>query len=350
MSTPWSHILKYCSRLTLRVIPTGGSVAAQCYDRSMLVLDEDAVGEALPMRECIDAMERAFASAARGAFVQPLRLITWQPDGRGGIASMPAYLDGVLGAKLITVFPQNRTAGLESHQGIVALHESQNGRLLAILHAGAITGIRTAAVSGLATRLLANPDAVELALLGSGVQAASHLRAMREVRAIRRARVWSRTPQNARVFAERETLPGLPVVACESVEEAVEGAHIVCTLTAATAPIVQRKYLAKGAHINSVGASVSGFRELDSSVVQEARVYVDMRDTALRESDDLRELPHDRVIGELSEMVTGTCSLRTNRDDLTLFKSVGMAIEDLAAAQFVYDRARERGLGVHVDF
>jgi ornithine cyclodeaminase/alanine dehydrogenase-like protein (mu-crystallin family) len=316
----------------------------------MIVLDEDAVGKALPMGECIDAMERAFASVAHGAFVQPLRLIAWQPDGRGGIASMPAYLDGILGAKLITVFPQNRSAGLESHQGIVALHESQNGRLLAILHAGAMTAIRTAAVSGVATRLLANPDAAELALLGSGAQAASHLLAMREVRDIRRVRIWSRTPQNARVFAERETSAELPVIAHDTIEETLEGADIVCTLTAATAPIVHANWVAKGAHINSVGASVPGFRELDSSVVHEARVYVDMRDTALRESDDLRELPPTRVVGELSEMVTGTCPLRTDRGEITLFKSVGMAIEDLAAAQFVYERAIQRGLGIQVDF
>lgn len=332
------------------LIAKGGSVAARCYDERMLILNEREVCEALPMRECIDAMERAFAQVARGDFVQPLRLIAWQPDGRGGIASMPAYLHGAIGAKLITVFPQNRAAGFESHQGVVALHEPQHGRLLAILHAGAITAIRTAAVSALATRLLANSDAEDLALLGSGAQAGSHLRAMREVRGIRRVRVWSRNIENARAFAEHETSADLPVTAYDSVEEAIDGADIICTLTAATAPIVHGSWIAKGAHVNSVGASVAGFRELDESVVHNARVYVDMRATALQESDDLRGLPHERIVGELSEMVTGACPLRSSRHDITLFKSVGMAIEDIAAAQLVYERAVALRLGTGVDF
>jgi ornithine cyclodeaminase len=263
---------------------------------------------------------------------------------------MPGYLDGVLGAKLISVFPQNRSAGLDSHQGIVALHEPEHGRLLAVVHAGAITAIRTAAVSALATRLLANENADDLALLGSGTQAVTHIRAMREVRAIRRVRVWSRSFEHARAFAERETSETLAVMPYESVQQAVDGASIICTLTAATAPVLHAPWIAAGAHINSVGASVSGFRELDANVVQHARVYVDMRSTALRESDDLRDIPHERVIGELSEMVTGACQLRTNQNDVTLFKSVGMAIEDLAAARLVYQRATEQGLGRYVDF
>lgn len=316
----------------------------------MLVLDEQAVHDALPMRDCIDAMERAFRSVAGGNFVQPLRLIAWQPDGRGGIAAMPGYLDSTLGAKLISVFPQNRSAGLDSHQGIVALHESEHGRLLAIVHAGAITAIRTAAVSGLATRLLASSDADDVALLGSGAQAETHLHAMCEVRNIRRVRVWSRTFQNARAFAERHTSDTLAVMPCDTVDKAVDGAAIICTLTAATAPVLHAAWITGGAHINSVGASVTGFRELDAGVVQRARVYVDMRTTALRESDDLRDLPPDRVTGELSEMVTGACPLRGDDGEITLFKSVGMAIEDLSAARLVYERATAQGLGIHVDF
>lgn len=316
----------------------------------MLILDERSVHEALPMRECIDAMSRAFERVAQGAFVQPLRLIAWQPDGRGGMACMPGSLGAALGAKLISVFPENRSAGLESHQGIVALHEPEHGRLLAIMHAGAITEIRTAAVSALATRLLANDDVTDVALLGSGTQAVSHLRAMREVRAVRRVRVWSRTPANAREFAERHTSDQVPVTPYESVEKAVQGAGIICTLTAARAPVLHAPWIASGTHINSVGASVAGFRELDTAVVHDARVYVDMRATALEESDDLRELPRERVVGELSEMVTGTCPLRRSRSEITLFKSVGMAIEDLAAAELIYERAAARHLGTYVDF
>lgn len=311
----------------------------------VMVLGEDAIRRLLPMADCIEAMERAFRSLAAGDYVQPLRIIAWQPDHQGAVAAMPAYLGGVLGAKLITVFPHNRAEGLDSHQGLVALHEAQNGRLLAIANAGTITAIRTAAVSALATRLLAREDACDLALLGSGVQADEHLRAMSAVRVLRRVRVWSRTAAHAHEFAQRHTGNTVTVTACESAEEAVRDADIVCTLTAATAPILRGEWLAPGAHVNAVGSSVPPFRELDTSAVTRARVYVDMRECVLRESDDLREpiregaFHESDIAGELSEMVSGTCKLRTADDQITLFKSVGMAIEDIAALRFVYERA-----------
>jgi ornithine cyclodeaminase len=279
----------------------------------MLVLDERTVYAALPMRDCIEAMANAFATVARGAYVQPLRLIAWQPDRRGGMAAMPGYLDGVLGAKLISVFPQNRAAGLESHQGFVALFDTVDGRLLAIAHAGAITAIRTAAVSALATRLLARPGPQEVALLGSGAQAVTHLQALREVCEVRAVRVWSRTFAHAQRFAGRESRGAVPVVPVETPREALAGASIVCTLTAATAPILESSWIADGAHINSVGASVAGFRELDAETVQRARVYVDMRECAIRESDDLRAISPEQIVGELAEMITGSCPLRQRK-------------------------------------
>jgi ornithine cyclodeaminase len=322
----------------------------------VLILGERLVRELLPMPDCIDAMEAAFCAAARDDFIQPLRIIAWEPDKRGAVASMPAYLDGVLGAKLITVFPQNRSQGLESHQGLVALHEAQNGRLLAIAHAGAITAIRTAAVSALATKLLANEEAGDLAILGSGVQAEEHLRAISAVRNIRRVGVWSRTPAHAAVFAQQHTSSAVPVRACESAEEAVHGADIICTVTAATQPVLLGRWLSAGTHVNAVGSSVPPFRELDSEVVKRSRVYVDMRENVLRESDDLlvpiREgvLVENDIAGELAQMVTGQCALRRDRDEITLFKSVGMAIEDLAAVRLVYERAVQSGSAPVIDF
>lgn len=322
----------------------------------VMVLGEKAVRTLLPMAACIDAMERAFLAASRGDFVQPLRIIAWQPDKRGAVAAMPAYADGVLGAKLITVFPQNRGEGLESHQGLIALHESGNGRLLAIAHAGAITAIRTAAVSALATKLLANADAGDLALLGSGAQAEEHLEAMSAVRTLRRVRVWSRTPEHAQEFARRHSTGALAVTACATAEEAVRGADLICTLTAATQPVLRGAWLAGGAHVNAVGSSVPPFRELDAAVVTRARIYVDMRECVLRESDDLREpireglIRESDIAGELREMVSGGCPLRTRRDEITLFKSVGMAIEDLAAVRFLYERAPQSGAGEFIDF
>jgi len=321
----------------------------------VMVLGENAVRTLLPMAECIEAMERAFLAAGRGDFAQPLRIIAWQPDKRGAVAAMPAYADGVLGAKLITVFPQNRSEGLESHQGLIALHESGNGRLLAIAHAGAITAIRTAAVSALATRLLANEDAGDLALLGSGAQAQEHLEAMRAVRRLRRVRVWSRTPAHAQEFAQHHSTGALSITVCPTPEEAVRDADIVCTLTAATQPVLYGEWLSKGAHVNAVGSSVPPFRELDAAVVTRSRIYVDMRECVLRESDDLREpireglIRESDIAGELREMVSGGCPLRTRSDEITLFKSVGMAIEDLAAVRFVFERALRSGTGEFID-
>lgn len=321
-----------------------------------MMLGESAVRALLPVADCIEAMAQAFRAASRGDFVQPLRIIAWQPDRRGAIAAMPGYLDGTLGAKLITVFPQNRAQGLESHQGLIALHESQTGRLLAIAHAGAITAVRTAAVSALATRLLANEDAGDLALLGSGTQAEEHLHAISAVRKLRRVRVWSRTPAHARAFAERFSTSQLQVSACENAAEAVSGADLVCTVTAATEPVLHGEWLAPGAHVNAVGSSVPPFRELDAETVKRSRIYVDMRDCVLRESDDLRIPIRDGVIsesdiaGELPQMVSGQCELRTSRDQITLFKSVGMALEDVAAVRFVYERALEDGSAAFVDF
>lgn len=322
----------------------------------VMMLGEAAVRRVLSMAECIEAMESAFLAASKGDFVQPLRIIAWQPDHRGAVAAMPAYLEGMLGAKLITVFPQNRTEGLESHQGLIALYESRNGRLLAIAHAGAVTAIRTAAVSALATKLLANEDAGDLALLGSGAQAEEHLRAISAVRRLRRVRIWSRTPAHAREFAGRHSTGAVPVSACESAEETVRGADLVCTLTAATAPVLQGAWLSPGAHVNAVGSSVPPFRELDTAVVTRSRIFVDMRDCVLRESDDLlvpiREgsIAESDIAGELSQMVSRQCALRENRDEITLFKSVGMAIEDVAAVRFMYERALRDEFAAYVDF
>lgn len=322
----------------------------------VLMLGDSLIRQLLPVSDCVAAMEQAFSAVSRGEFVQPQRIIAWQPDGRGAVAAMPAYLDGVVGAKLITVFPQNRTEHMESHQGLIALHESKNGRLLALAHAGAITAIRTAAVSALATKLLANEDAHDLAILGSGLQAEEHLGAIAAVRDLKRVRVWSRTEHHAKQFAERHSTEALPVSDCVNAQEAVDGADIVCTVTAATAPILLGEWLAPGSHINAVGSSVPPFRELDTRAVTRARVYVDMRDCVLRESDDLlvpiREgaIAQNDIIGDLAQMVSLQCELRTARDQITLFKSVGMAIEDLAAVRFVYERAVQSGLGESIAF
>jgi ornithine cyclodeaminase len=324
----------------------------------VLILGERDVEELLPMRACIDVMHRAFSALDSAGYVQPVRLIAWQPQRNGAVAAMPAWMaqPQVLGAKLISVFPQNRERGLESHQGLVALYDSNDGRLLALLHAGAITAIRTAAVSGLATRLLANLNASTLAILGSGVQARTHLQAMLAVRPLETVRVWSRTFEHARALAAEGSNAGIPVHAVQTAQAAVADADLVCTVSASREPIVHGDWLAAGAHVNAAGASVPGFRELDTDAIATARVFVDSRESALAEADDLRiplaqeRITQAHIAGTLSELASGALAGRTATAEVTIFKSCGMAIEDLAAAHYVYERACEERRGTLVEF
>ncbi len=325
----------------------------------LIVLGERDVYELLPIADCIAVMEGAFRTVAAGKFAQPARLIAWLPGGHGAIGSMPAYLGepDALAVKVITVFPENRAAGLESHQGSVLLHETQTGRPLAIVHAGAVTAIRTAAVSALAAHILSTPQSARLALLGSGTQARTHLEAMRAVRPIAHVNVWSRTPEHARAFAREESRrQGIPIDVADSARDAMNGCDIVCTLTAATAPILEGAWLEPGMHVSAAGSSVPPFRELDSEAVKRARLFVDNRDCVLNEADDLRApiaegvITTTHILADLGELVTGKVPGRTSPGDITLFKSVGMAIEDVAAARELYARAQTRGRGTHVEY
>lgn len=325
----------------------------------MLILNERDVEDLLPMNECIDVLHRAFGTLDESGFVQPVRLIAWNPARSGAVGAMPAWMaqPHAMGAKLISVFPQNRQRGLDSHQGFVALYDPDDGRPLALLHAGAITAIRTAAVSGVATRLLANGAAGTLAIIGSGVQAATHLQAMLAVRNVTSVRVWSRTAEHAQKFAAyQQRAHGVMVEAAASAREAVANADLICTVSASREPLVHGAWLREGAHVNAAGASVPGFRELDGDAVARARVYVDSRESAMAEADELR-LPiadglirKDHIVGTLPELAAGTCAGRTSVSDLTLFKSCGMAVEDLIAAQYLYEKAHAEKRGTVVEF
>jgi ornithine cyclodeaminase/alanine dehydrogenase-like protein (mu-crystallin family) len=306
------------------------------------------------MPDCIEAMAEALAALARGDAVLPLRSMVWLPDRTGLLGLMPAYLGSprCLGIKVVTVMPGNHGTELDAHQGAVLLFEVERGRLLAVLDATSITAIRTAAVSGLATRLLARDDASDLAILGSGVQARSHLEAMCAVRPIRRARVWSRSADRAREFARRESRRrGVPVEAAPSARAAVEGAEIICTTTAAREPILHGAWIAEGAHVNAVGACLPDARELDTDAVVRSRLYVDRRESAEREAGDYlipkREgaLGEDHIRGEIGEILIGRAEGRRAAGDVTLFKSLGLAVEDLSAAHRIYQNAVARGDG-----
>jgi ornithine cyclodeaminase len=324
-----------------------------------LVVNQAEVPRLLPMKECIEVMARAFASLARGEATMPQRQIVWLPDRSGALGVMPAQASGlgVLGLKAVTFFPRNEGSELDSHQGAVLLFEAGRGRLLAVVDATSVTAVRTAAVTALATRLLAREDAGDLALIGSGVQARTHLEALLLVRRIRRVRVASKTPDRARAFGERESKRhGIAVTACATVREAVEGADIVCALTSSREPVVLGEWLAPGAHVNAVGSSVASARELDAAAVSRSRLFVDRREAALAEAGDFliakkeRAVTDEHIVGELGEVVVGAAPGRRSPSEITLFKSVGLAIEDVAAAHHIYAKARGSGIGRFLEF
>jgi ornithine cyclodeaminase len=322
----------------------------------LLVLAHDDVKRLLPMEDCIDLMAEVLADLARGAVWQPLRFVVRPPDEPSLMGLMPAHRSQpqpAYGLKIVCIFPGNPARGLDAHQGGVVLFDGETGAPRALLDASAVTEIRTAAVSGVATRLLVREDATELAILGSGVQARSHLEAMAKVRPFARARVWSRTAEHARALAAEASAP-FPVEAVASAEEAVRGADVVVTATSSREPIVERAWLQPGAHVNAVGSSIPTARELDAETVAAASLFADTRESMLNEGGDyllaVREagIGPEHILAELGELLVGAHEGRRSPDELTVFKSLGIGVEDLAAAELVYARACESGAGTAV--
>jgi ornithine cyclodeaminase/alanine dehydrogenase-like protein (mu-crystallin family) len=321
----------------------------------MLVLGYDDVSRLLPMDECIEVMEEALAALARGEMYLPLRFVVRPPNAAGFIGLMPSYRGGdrpAFGLKAINVIPDNpRLRGLDAHQGGVLLSDGETGEPVAFLNASAITEIRTAAVSAVATRTLAREDSRELAILGAGVQARSHLEAMRAVRNFERIRIYSRTPAHARSLAEEGG-----AAAVGSAEEAVREADVVVTATSSADPVLERAWLKSGAHINAVGACLPHVRELDTRTVAEAAFFTDRRESAENEAGDyvlaLKEgaIEPGHIRAELGDVLAGSAPGRSAVDEITIFESLGIAIEDLAAADHVAQRARAEGVGVNVAF
>jgi len=320
-----------------------------------LFIDGETVRRVLPVADCIEVMAETFADLVEGRIGQPLRSVIRLVSGRGLLGLMPADGShrGVAGIKALSVFPGNATIGLPSHQGVVLLFEAEHGRLLAVVDAESITAVRTPAASAVATRALAFESACTLALLGTGVQAEGHLESMRAVRPVREVRVWDIDRVRAAEFARVESARcGLPVEMAETVEEAVAGAQIICTLTPSKEPILRSEWVEDGAHINAVGACTPDAREVDSALVARARVYTDSRESLLAEAGDflipLAEgaIGRDHLRGELGDVLTGRVEGRQRDDEITLFESLGVGAQDLAAAEHVYRRCRELGLGV----
>jgi alanine dehydrogenase len=278
----------------------------------------------LTYQELIPAVERALAELSAGRVVQPVRVVVPVADHQGFFGVMPAYA-GSLGAKLVTFYPGNKD--LHTHHALIALFRPETGEPIAIMDGRLITEMRTAAASAVATTVLARADATVLGILGSGVQAGSHLAALRQVRAFSEVRVWS--PRNAQAFAERHG-----VSAARSPEDAVRGADVVVVAANSRTPVLEGRWLSPGTHVNAIGATRPDWRELDDDLVTRARVFVDSREAAGKESGDV--IAARNVIGEIGEVVLGKKPGRGSAAEITLFKSVGVAVEDVASAALVY--------------
>jgi len=293
----------------------------------MIVLDEAQVRSLLRMEELIPAMAEAMRDLSLGKVAQPLRTIVPVTDHAGFFGVMPAY-GGALGAKLVTFFPDNR--GIPTHHAMIVLFRPETGEPLVTMDGRLITQMRTAAVSAVATDLLAPREMKVLAILGSGVQARSHLEALRVVRQFSEVRVWS--PRHAGEFAKEHDLR-----ASASAKEAVRGADVVVVATSATTPILKGEWLSPGMHLNAVGATRPNWRELDDDCVVRAKLFVESREAASKESGDV--IAAGKIFAELGEVIAGARPGRESADEITLYKSVGVAVEDVVAANLVYNRA-----------
>jgi len=322
-----------------------------------LVLTQAEVRSLLPMDECMDLMAETLQALARGEGLNPLRSLMRLSEGKGILGMMPGVSGEpeALGIKVVTVFPGNHGSDYDAHQGVVLLFDPEHGLPVGILDASEVTATRTAAVSGVATRALAREDASELALVGSGVQARTHLQAMLLARPIETVRVYSSTTEHREAFARRERdRHGVEVVAVASAEEAVRGADVVCTVTSSSEPVLRGAWLEPGTHVNAVGSSVKSTRELDTEAVVRSRLFVDRRESTVTEAGDylfpLAEQAIDvgHIVGELGDVLLGRLAGRRSDEEVTLFKSLGLAVEDLAAAQHALEQARARGMGTIV--
>ncbi len=319
-----------------------------------LLLTEAHIRALLTMRDLVPLMERTLAAFSTGGAVQPVRTVVPVTAHRGFLGVMPAYVAAqeALGLKAVLLYPGNAARDLPTHLATILLLEPETGVLLSVMDGRLVTEMRTAAVSAAATARLARTDVPVWAILGSGVQARSHLEALRVVRAAAEIRVWSRTRTHAERFsAEVNERFGAAVKVMGSPVEAVRGADVICTVTSSETPVLEGKWLAAGAHINAVGAARPEWRELDTEAVVRSRLFVDSRAGAVIEAGDIvgpmREgaVTEGHIQAEIGEVFAGVHPGRTGPREITLFKSLGLAVEDVATARFVYQRAVGRGVG-----
>ena len=323
----------------------------------MLFLNRSEVESLLNLDQLIDGLAPAMASLSAGTVSMPARGVVQIQEYRGLLASMPVYVPSseTLSTKLVSVYPDNESLGIASHQAVVLVFDSKNGTPVAMMDGASITAIRTAAGSALATRLLSRPEAHVLTVLGTGVQAGTHAKAIARVRRIQEVRVWGRSPQKTDALVNKLFAAlGVQVRAVPKLKEALAGAEIICACTHSAEPVVMGEWLERGAHVNSVGLNAQG-REVDESAILKARVVVESRDAALASApsgaNDLLWpiqkglMTRDTIHAEIGELVSGVRPGRTSSEQITIYKSVGVAVQDAVAARLVLDAGRERGVG-----
>lgn len=316
----------------------------------MRQISADQVYALLPMADCIDVVEAVMIGVSRGQANLPLRSIMPLSGGNAmGIMPGGLALPHVHGIKLVSLYPDNPKQGLSSHQGVILLFDSANGTPIAVVDGASITAQRTAAASAAATRALARADARVLAILGAGEQADHHLPAMLCVRPFDEVRVWTRTPASAEAFAARHAGCGATIRACATAEDAVRGADVIVTATASPVPVLKGEWLQPGQHVNLVGASVASAREIDDAGVARGRLFVDTLAGASVQAGEYLDaraagaIAGDHILGEIGRVYDGTLPGRLGADDITIYKSLGVAAQDLAAAYQVLQRCEQAG-------
>jgi alanine dehydrogenase len=304
-------------------------------------ISEADVRKRLKWPDLITAMERALAAFSAGHVNQPVRTVLEIDNGRGWFAMMPAHIAApeALGAKIVTIFPENRARGGRSHDAVILLYDPRHGALAAIVDGTYITEARTAAVSALSARFLARKDAAAIGVLGSGTQARSHVEALREVMPVQRLRAWSPNRGRLARFAAE-----MNAEAAANARSAVEGADVIVLATSSYVPVIENSWVRDGAHVIAMGACRAAHRETPSDLIARGRVFVDSREAAMKEAGDVLlaiedgSITRDHVAGELGEVILGKIRGRESPEQVTIFKSLGLAVEDVAAARLVYDQ------------
>jgi ornithine cyclodeaminase/alanine dehydrogenase-like protein (mu-crystallin family) len=323
------------------------------------ILSHDDVHRSLPPAACADAMEQVLAALARGELFFPLRSVVRPPGAAGLMGLMPAYRGGnapLYALKAVCIYPDNPVKhGIDAHQGGVLLYDGETGELTAVVDGAALTSVRTAAVTAVATKALARPESSELAIIGAGSQARAHLAALAAVLPLSRVRVQSRTFAHAQALADEASAShGFPVEAVETVADAMRGAHVVVTVSTAREPIVGVEHLEPGMHVNLVGSSISSTREITGAGLARTTLFVDRRESTVNESGDYLmalaegEIDENHIRAELGDVLAGLAEGRSSADEITAFKSLGIAVEDLAAAELAVANAAAAGIGTVV--